>query len=1285
MAADPDPQRGLRVKLYRNGDSFFSGRNIVVRNPKRLHWEQFLDAVTSGLQPKFGVVYKLYDAVSGAPVTATSQLEDGGQYVAAGRGRFKRLNYLGILDNRSRAMAVKKAAAESTRRGLPRIPAYQRIVRSGRALKKIGVRPPVITMALNGHPEQVANIVMIRRVAHSLLAVLELAGEKLKAHYVIFKICTVDGVEVTSLSGLKDKHLYVACGRGRFKHRRYTIDGGRAARLSPSKPAGRAPPRVRGTGSLRRANSYLSHHDASSSAASSPARRKPTTGGVSKRASAPSSSSSALATTDLDALPEPAARDPAFDSTKPLAPISTTTTTAGGAAAQLYSLTVSTGDEAGAGTVGEVFVTLYGARSTSTRRALRRSKGDFSMPGDNTVTAIESPPLGSLQTADVELVGGGRWQLKCIAVHDPVADARVYFHCQQWIEAPNNLVTLVASDSATPPAPAELVAANTMILGSLKDSVSKVSEATASEPPLDEAAPLDAEPDISSTGFEAVENQFKMMLGGDKKMLLKEWRALDYNGNGKVSLAEMDAWVQNGYPKLNNKPALMRAFKKTTLRDGDGDPWVEKFEFPALLSNLLYFNKLFEAFGAMDSDGDRRVNSDEFMRGMKLLGLNLPIAETMDLFDEIDVNGGGQILFDELCVWAARYAVPVDNEVQTAFTQATTDMGKAETEDAAETPVVRDAEPDVESTGFEEVEAKFTALLSDEKALTGLWRSFDSSGNGKVSLAEMDNAVAAKYPTLNNKRALMRAFKKTTLKDGDGDPWVERHEFPALLSNLLYFNKLYQAFAAVDTDGDHRISLEEFGKGMGQFGLSLADEECKDAFAAIDVNGGGQILFDELCVWAAKYAVPVDGEVQTAFTQATTDMGKAEAEDAAETPAVHDAEPEIMHLPQFDGAEAAIGAVAKDRDAIGALWLDLDFNGNGLVSLAEFDKWTATKYPVLNNKPALMRAFKQTTLKDGDGDPWVERHEFPSLLRNLLYFNKLYVAFDALDSGSDRRVDLAEFTKGLKFVGLDLSSEEAAIAFAEIDANGGGQILFDEFCTWAAIKRMPVEGDVTGIMTKKTGSDNIGAAKEGRPASAAADEEESSAKKAEEPAVEEGLNLSTEEPTTEKQSAEEQSAEEQSAEEKGSAAQDKPAEGPAATEDKLLAEEEQSTTEGTPATKADVVPAPGGEAAVPPPTQDESGAEPAVTVDDAVPTSDEASAAVKSASPPVVEDEAGGTVAEGSTGATVPLESSEPEDNTALADAGTEEAAPDETSAAAAEGAGGEKEKEKEEEEKEEA
>lgn len=127
------------------------------------------------------------------------------------------------------------------------------------------------------------------------------------------------------------------------------------------------------------------------------------------------------------------------------------------------------------------------------------------------------------------------------------------------------------------------------------------------------------------------------------------------------------------------------------------------------------------------------------------------------------------------------------------------------------------------------------------------------------------------------------------------------------------------------------------------------------------------------------------------------------------------------------------------------LWRTLDYNGNGIVSLAEIDKWVIERYPLLNSKPALMRAYKKTTLKDGNGDDWVQRREFIKLIRNLFYFNRLYLVFDNIDKDDDRRIDINEFKSGFSVLKLDNNPDDV---FNEIDKNKGGFILFKEFCSW---------------------------------------------------------------------------------------------------------------------------------------------------------------------------------------------------------------------------------------------
>merc|ERR1719382_35113 len=93
----------------------------------------------------------------------------------------------------------------------------------------------------------------------------------------------------------------------------------------------------------------------------------------------------------------------------------------------------------------------------------------------------------------------------------------------------------------------------------------------------------------------------------------------------------------------------------------------------------------------------------------------------------------------------------------------------------------------------------------------------------------------------------------------------------------------------------------------------------------------------------------------------------------------------------------------RNREKCKKMWNTLDFNGNGVVSLAEIDKWVVENYPLLNHKPALMRCYKQTMERK---DEFVHRRDF----------KKLYWIFDQCD-GSDRRMTLQEFKHVLTLCG----------------------------------------------------------------------------------------------------------------------------------------------------------------------------------------------------------------------------------------------------------------------------
>jgi len=77
---------------------------------------------------------------------------------------------------------------------------------------------------------------------------------------------------------------------------------------------------------------------------------------------------------------------------------------------------------------------------------------------------------------------------------------------------------------------------------------------------------------------------------------------------------------------------------------------VSKAEFKCLLQYLREYSNYWFVFNQIDTSKDRRVSLAEFEKAVPLLherGLKVPYAKS--IFQKIDTNNGGYILFDEFC------------------------------------------------------------------------------------------------------------------------------------------------------------------------------------------------------------------------------------------------------------------------------------------------------------------------------------------------------------------------------------------------------------------------------------------------------------------------------------------------------------------------------------------------------------------------------------------------------------------------------------------------------------
>jgi Ca2+-binding EF-hand superfamily protein len=753
----------------------------------------------------------------------------------------------------------------------------------------------------------------------------------------------------------------------------------------------------------------------------------------------------------------------------------------------------------------------------------------------------------------------------------------------------------------------------------------------------------------------------------DKQALLHAWSHCDKNGSGNASLAEVDSMIDyfsrtqahkhdGFFAGLYHRGAIIRAVAYTR-KGGDGDDWIQKKEFPALLKNLHFFNKMHTTFSTIDTSGDMRIDSGEFANGLHEMGVQCTGIQARDVFNEIDRNGGGFILFAEFCKYCLdamdtvegktsvrqrkeatlqllkekfdqldgygmhkgltsrkdalnqckRAGLKIsDYNLRQLFGECKQDdqgdldynslldllrnyqrpgpptVGKkdaqfarggngkwiggrvyapaadtgppTERSERSESDYTEPPEP-LDPAAVDALEAMGHALakmrlesqravkrsFGDRASLQEAWSWCDKNHSNNSSLAEIDGMVEqfTKYfpPTkfggffvgLNTKPAIIRAFQFTRKGEAmsDGDDWIQKKEFPALLKNLHFFNRLFTMFDALDTDThDGRVDIVEFENGLQKLGLDIGTNEylADEIFNEIDRNGGGQILFDEFCKYCMHAVDLADGRMTVAEYEQRRARGiihakemekrmgggnrragdRAQHKEAGkwtqgrvyplkQKPTVgarqkslqekkvrheqalksgrekmhkrSDEEKRLMAyagqgvLKKYRVSLATVKRLFADKRTLLDAWECCDKNGNGITSLAEvdgmvyyymrmekFEKFFRTLY----NKGAIMRAVNYTRTKEptSDGDDWIQKKEFPALLKNLHFFNQLWQIFDELDTEDDRRVNFDEFRSGLGSLHIVCDDTQAREIFDDIDGNGGGQILFDEFCKY---------------------------------------------------------------------------------------------------------------------------------------------------------------------------------------------------------------------------------------------
>ncbi|XP_037342569.2 doublecortin domain-containing protein 2B isoform X2 [Pungitius pungitius] len=206
-AAGTTPRPPVKsVVVYKNGDPFYSGRRFVVNQRQVATMEAFLTEVTQSIGAPLAV-RTLYTPRKGHKVIDLQELQTGAQYVAAGFERFKKLDYLNAraknppaAREESQAKVTQRPNVSAKWRKFIPIPCILHVFRNGDLLC-----PPF-------------RFIIPRSMQQDLEKILSLVTEKVSLRTgAVRRLCTLEGVTVSSAVELETGHCYVAVGTERFK------------------------------------------------------------------------------------------------------------------------------------------------------------------------------------------------------------------------------------------------------------------------------------------------------------------------------------------------------------------------------------------------------------------------------------------------------------------------------------------------------------------------------------------------------------------------------------------------------------------------------------------------------------------------------------------------------------------------------------------------------------------------------------------------------------------------------------------------------------------------------------------------------------------------------------------------------------------------------------------------------------------------------------------------------------------------------------------------------------
>jgi Ca2+-binding EF-hand superfamily protein len=252
-------------------------------------------------------------------------------------------------------------------------------------------------------------------------------------------------------------------------------------------------------------------------------------------------------------------------------------------------------------------------------------------------------------------------------------------------------------------------------------------------------------------------------------------------------------------------------------------------------------------------------------------------------------------------------------------------------------------------------------------------------------------------------------------------------------------------FRSMDTDASGKVDVEELGSCLKKVGVRLNGDQVLSFLNDIDANGDGRVSLQEF-MDAVEVRKPRSGkgaasskegawrsilravEKDESWERSVSTLFKAFDKDGSGS---------------IDVAELASGlvslGVSLSPDQVMAIREDLDSNGDGTISKAEFEAAVKSKSKSTPSKRESFSSSKSDVVDKAWGAIMAVVQRNPDK-----WVSSVESLFLKLDSDSSGEVDLTELGKGLKGLGVQLTDQQRAALMQDLDSDFNGRITLKE-------------------------------------------------------------------------------------------------------------------------------------------------------------------------------------------------------------------------------------------------